>query len=404
MQTPIPVAEACRRLDDLALRWGTTRLPLESAAGRVLAEPLRADRDFPPFDRVAMDGIAISAGAAAEGRRDFAVIGIQAAGDPPLAIKLDGEAVEVMTGAVLPGGTAAVVPVEDLEGKGPRLRLREGVHVRSGQNIHGRASDAPAGSVLVPEGQVLHGPALAVAASVGATAVEVRGRPRIAVLSTGSELVDVSETPAPHQIRVSNLSALRAGLELDGHPPSWTGRVSDDRALLARKLSTLFEAHDVVVLSGGVSQGRYDHVPSLLEDLGCCILFHGVKQRPGRPLLAATGREGQLVLALPGNPVSSVVCLHRFLLPLLRRREGRPATVRRAHLAKPVRWGRPLSLFLACSLEDGHPGLPMANPLPSGGSGDLASLAGSDGFLELEEGRAGWEAGDEATFWPWAPR
>jgi molybdopterin molybdotransferase len=232
----------------------------------------------------------------------------------------------------------------------------------------------------------------------------VRRRPRLALLATGSELVGVDELPAPYQIRVSNLTALRGSLDLHGYAPAWSGRVGDNRVELGRLLSTLLEGHDVLVLSGGVSRGRYDHVPGLLAELGCHILFHGVRQRPGRLLLAATGPRGQLVLALPGNPVTMVICLHRYLLPLLQQREGRPSAARRVRLATALRWGRPLALFLGARLESAATGLPLAWPLPTGGSGDFAPLAASDGFLELEEGRPGWEAGEEATFWPWMPR
>lgn len=403
-EAPISVNEAERRLEELPLDWGRERLPLERAAGRVLAGSLCADRDFPPFDRVAMDGIAVSSVALLEGRREFTVRGIQGAGEVPLAIESLAEAVEIMTGAVLSTGCDTIIPVEDLERVGPALRLKPGVQARPGQHIHAAGSDASAGDLLLHPGRLLHGPALAAAASVGATTLEVVRRPRIAVLATGSELVDVSQQPAAHQIRVSNLSALQAGLELDGHTPAWCGRVSDERTLMGRTLQGLLEGHEIVVLSGGVSMGRYDHVPGLLRELGCRLLFHGVRQRPGRPLLAAVGPAGQLVLALPGNPVTAVICLHRYLLPLLRRREGRPQLNRTARLIQPVHWGRPLALFLATSVDSGRDNQLEATPLPSSGSGDVARLAESDGFLELAEGAPGWEAGDQATFRPWGPR
>lgn len=401
---PIPVDEADRRLAALALPWGRETVPLDGAAGRVLDEDLVADRPFPPFDRVAMDGVAVSFAQVEAGRREFTVAGIQAAGEPPLEVAGLEDAVEVMTGAVLPRGCDTVIPVEDLERVGTRVRLGTKCHPVRGQDIHFAGSDGRVGDRLLAAGQVLHGPALAVAASLGATRLAVRGRPQIALLATGSELVDVGGHPEPHQIRVSNLSALRGGLQLSGHEPAWVGRVGDDRGTMGDRMAWLLDRHDVVVASGGISKGRFDHVPGLLQELGCELLFHGVLQRPGRPMLAARGPRGQLVLGLPGNPVSAVICLHRYLIPLLHRQEGRPDGARVVLLEKPIRWGRPLTLFLACRLSHADKGQTLALPLSGGGSGDHVHLVDSDGFLELEGGQGGREAGEAILFRSWMPR
>ncbi|MDP2361867.1 MAG: molybdopterin molybdotransferase MoeA [bacterium] len=399
---PIPMAQAWQRLAELPLDWGVEEVALEHAAGRILAQDLRADRSFPPFHRVAMDGIAIMGVSLDKGDCVFHAAGIQAAGDPPLTLGDRGDAIEVMTGAVLPSGADTVIPVEELEQVADGIRLRAGARPRPGQNIHTAGSDAQAGALLLGPGAFLHGPALAVAASVGAASLWVRRRPRIAVLATGSELVDVGEQPAPHQIRVSNVTALCAGLQLDGHLPAWSGRCGDERDRLGGTIRDLLARHEVLVLSGGVSMGRCDHVPGLLAELGCRILFHGVRQRPGRPLLAALGPDGQLVTALPGNPVTAVIGLHRYLLPLLRLKEGRPDRVATVRLADTLPWGRPLALFLAATLDSSADGPSLAHPLPGGGSGDLSTLAASRGFLCLEEEGGRWEAGELVPFRPWS--
>ena len=300
-------------------------VPLEAAAGRILAETLVAERDLPPFDRVAMDGIAIRHRAWAAGGRRYRVEGVVGAGSEPAALNDDGQCLEVMTGAMLPPGADTVIPVESIRfADGFAVLGNEPVIV--GANVHRQASDGDAGDIALTIGTRLRGPELAVAASVGRGTVRVSRSPQIAIISTGDELVGPNVSIQPWQIRRSNAHGIAALLRERGHSDLVDVHVSDDRPLLTERISTLLATRDVLILSGGVSAGRFDYVPGVLSDLGVRRIFHKVAQRPGKPLWFGVSAEGKPVFALPGNPVSTLVCLVRYVLPALDRLCGRPPT------------------------------------------------------------------------------
>jgi molybdopterin molybdotransferase len=404
---PLSVSAADRLLAELVPSFREEQVPLAKAAGRVLARPLLADRDAPPFHRVAMDGIAVAGAAWEAGQRRFRLAGTAAAGEAPLRLADPAQALEVMTGAVLPEGCDRVVPVEDLVREGDQqVSVRADLACPPGRHVHARADDARAGDQLLAAGLRLDSPALAVAASVGASCLWVRRAPRVALLATGSELVDVADTPQAWQIRASNLAACAAALERAGHAPLLARRVQDDPDRLARSIHEALEAAELLVLSGGVSMGRYDLVPGLLEQAGGVARIHGVLQRPGKPLLVVDfpARPGRLAVGLPGNPVSALTCLHRHVLPWLAAAEGRVEPLFRVPLLESVKRPRGLSLFLPVRLEPDPHGRAAARPAPTGGSGDLVRLAGSHGFVELEpdaEGRPA-PAGTLAHFRAWS--
>lgn len=367
----ITVTQA-ERLIRRAMRPAPTIIvPLADAAGDILREPLRADRSLPPFDRVMMDGVALSCDAWKRGCREFHIEGIQAAGKPALWRRESVGCIEVMTGAVLPRGCDCVVPVEEIEVRSGWVRITG--NVTRGQFIHRTGTDARRGQVLVPAGRLLDGPAIAVAASVGKTHLRVEKRPTIAIVSTGNELVEVGTRPLPHQIRRSNSHALAASLRLHGFRDVKMYRTPDkpsDRVLRAALMA------DSVLVTGGVSQGRFDLVPAVLKQLGVREAFHRVRQRPGKPMwFGVRGRT--LVFGLPGNPVSCLVCLHRYLLPS-----------RDTKLAKPIARGA-LTVFR-----------PVSNGVPVriNTSGDFADLARSDGFVEIPEG-TGYVR--RVRYWSW---
>ncbi len=389
---------ADKRLQLAKGHFGLRSVALNRAAGEVLASEILADRDFPPFDRVAMDGIAV---AWQDSTSSWPLEGLQAAGAPRGNL-VPGSAMEAMTGAMLPSGADTVIPVEHLLLEKGLARLAPDQSVRRGQNVHHRATDRRAGDVVLKAGTLLDGPSLAVAASVGAGELSVIRRPRIRLISTGSELVNVEATPLAHQIRASNLVGMRHSLELNGFPVDGANIVTDDPAKILNQIEAALEEADVLILSGGVSMGDLDHVPDLLNEAGLETLFHGIAQRPGKPLLAACGR-GKLVFALPGNPVSALVCLHRYVLKCLKQAAGLKDPVSQARLATDFHFSKKLAFFLPVILEEQADGRLAASPAGTGGSGDLAGLAGTDGFLELAADRDTWQAGESLPLTRWMP-
>ncbi len=368
-------------------------IPLPQAAGRVLREPLTADRDLPPFNRVSMDGIAIQFAAFETGQRQFRVAGTQFAGQPAQTLTDPTACLEVMTGAMLPTGTDTVIRYEDLQ-------ITEGVAeiqidaIQAGQNVHHRATDRKQDEELVPIGTRLGPPEMAVAASVGKATILVSKRPKIALISTGDELVDVADTPEPYQIRRSNTYLLQTVLQSAGAETTLL-HLPDDADTMETALKTLLTEYDALVLSGGVSAGKADFVPSVMERLGVRQLFHQVAQRPGKPLWFGASDEGKVVFGLPGNPVSTFLCAYRYLLPWLKASLGLPVLHPSvARLARSVSFTPKLTYFLPVRLSVSPDGIGFAAPLPGSGSADYANLVQCDGFMELPPERAEFSEGE----------
>lgn len=361
-------------------------LPLDEALARLWAAlpapaspEVRADRDDPAADLAAMDGVALRSGDGTAPRR---LLGTLYAGDDPAAFAVGpGTAVRIMTGAALPAGADAVLPVEQLrEADGaihPLAAPEPRDHVRS------RGGQARAGDLLLPAGRPANVARTALRAWVGQP-VPPPSRVRVAVASTGDELV---AEPLPHQIRDSNGPMLAAlahalGAEVERRPA-----LPDDPAALAAALRNPGGAR-ILVTSGGVSMGEHDHLPAVLKDLGARVLFHKVRLKPGKPMLAAQLGD-LLVLGLPGNPVSAYLNALLFLPVALAKLEGRgrPAPWRRARLAAPVRHRGDRPLLHPCRWEGER-----LQPLPTRGSADLVTLAQADAFAWIEAPGAGAEA------------
>ena len=377
-------------------------VPLRDGAGRVLRQEVRSDRDAPPFDRVAMDGIAIASTALREGRREFRIAAVQPAGTAPLRLAALTDCIEVMTGAALPDGCDAVVPVERIRIDGNVATLAAGHVPLPWMHVHRRASDARVGDLLLPAGTRLGGPEMAIAASAGLASLTVAQAPRIAVISTGDELIEPGLPVLGHQVRRSNTYGLAAALRLAGFAPMTDLHLPDQRPVQEEALADALAQHDVLVLSGGVSAGRFDHVPAALEALRVRRVFHQVSQRPGRPLWFGVGNSGTAVFALPGNPVSVLVCLSRYVIPALLAAAGVGISARRnVVLAQAYDFPSPLTCFLPVALEYDRKGNTLAAPRPTRGSGDFISLAGTDGFVELPCGPALHRAGLAVPFYPW---
>jgi molybdopterin molybdotransferase len=372
-------------------------IPLAQVNGRVLAEKITADRDLPPFDRATMDGIAIAYRAWYEGQRAFSLEGTQAAGMPSQVLSNPAHAFEVMTGAVLPSGTDTVVRYEDVSIQDNVATVTVAT-VERGQSIHYQGSDARQESLLLEPGFVLSPAEVALLASVGKSFVRVFDPPRAAVVSTGDELVDVDETPLLHQVRRSNGHALAAELEAL-HVNASLSHLPDDKDVLQAKLRDLVEANDVIILSGGVSKGKFDFVPEVLESLGVVKHFHQVSQRPGKPFWFGASAGGKTVFALPGNPVSTFLCFQRYVKPWLLQSLGVQAAPAYAVLAQSFSFPLKLTYFLQVSVRN-EQGRLMAYPDAGGGSGDFANLKNVTGFLELPLEQAQFQAGEVFPYWP----
>lgn len=394
----LSVAEAELIILDHCLALGTEGVPLEQARGRVLREDLRADRDFPPFDRVTMDGIAIAFEHFSAGQRSFPVAGIQAAGAPRLQLEQTGACIEVMTGAMLPGGADTVIRYEDLRlDKGCAEILIEEIAFR--QNLHFQGIDRRSGDLIVPAGRKIAAPEIATAASIGKSTLQVARLPRVAIVSTGDELVDVADTPLPHQIRRSNVYAVQAMLLDHFHIDSRLFHYADDKAQITEGVRQILETFDLVVLTGAVSEGKFDYLPEVLNDLGVEKCFHKVAQRPGKPFWFGHFQRRVVFFALPGNPVSAFLCAWRYLAPFLRRSLGQvDAPPASAVLAEDVVFKPKLTYFLPVKLDNATNGTLQAFPLPGHGSGDLANLNDADGFLELPLESDHFRAGEVFPF------
>ena len=377
-------------------------LPVAQCAGAVLRENVYAERDQPPFDRVTMDGIALTSSAAGSGRTRYRIQATQAAGEPPLALKSSDQCIEIMTGAVLPSGCDCVIPVERIKNENGTATLESPTLATPWKNVHRRASDQKQGALLLATGTVLHAPEIAVAASAGMARLRVSGQPSIIVISTGSELVEPGEPIAPHQIRRSNAYAVAASLRERGFQRVAEDHINDDSAALRERLSRHLRTHEVLVLSGGVSMGKFDLVPKSLEALGVHCLLHGIAQRPGRPMWFGTTHEGRAVFALPGNPVSTLVCLSRYVLPALYAAMGvRTESFERIALATPLEWSPALTGFMPVKVAHDDWGRPWATPCPTNGSGDFTSLALTDGFVELPPGPTSLSKGFLTRLYRW---
>ena len=399
----LSVAEA-----ESAIAGAMPLLPTEDCAllqarGRILRGSIAADRDMPPFDRVTMDGFALSSAALAAGECSFRVAGLQAAGMMPQKLEDAHTCIEVATGAMLPTGTDCVVPYEEVVRDGSMIQVQHAQAFNAGTHVHQRGSDHRMGNVLVRPGTRLTPRELAVAASVGAGVLRVSVIPRIAVVSTGDELVDV-EAPAPaaHQIRRSNDLALSSALQAAGFPRVERFHFRDVRSEIFDGLRRLMTEADVLILTGGVSKGKYDYLPSVLEELNVRKIFQGVAQRPGKPLWFGVSPRQTPIFALPGNPVSTYVCFRRFVLPALAQMSGAP-TAKRQHavLTETVRFQPPLTYFIPVRLEHDEAGACRAQPMPTNTSGDFSALVGTDGFLELPASVSEFPPGTAAPFWRW---
>ena len=398
----LTVAQASAEILSAVHDFGTEPVGVDRACGRILRQTVAAERDQPPFDRVTMDGIAISYDAYAAGARSFTIQGTQHAGDPVQSLTGADGCIEIMTGAMRPEGTDCIVPVERISVEDGMAVLHDDYMPERSQFIHARGSDHAEGHAVIQPGQVIAPMDVAIIASCGLTEVEVAGIPKVAVISTGNELVPPGIAIEPHQIRLSNGPALVAMLTSRGFSNTTHEHLPDEPATLEKRLGELLAVSDVLVLSGGVSMGKADFVPQVLTDLGVEVVFHKISQRPGKPMWFGIGPEGQAVFALPGNPVSTLVCCRQYVLPALLQASGRATVaVDYAVLETDVEFRPALTCFMPVRVASDEDGRTTAKPVPTNTSGDFASLTGTDGYVELEKETSIFPAGTAVQLHRW---
>lgn len=388
----ITVEEADRIILEAVKITNPEKVSFDDCLGRVLAEDIFADRDFPPFNRVMMDGIAIRFADWQAGIRRYKVQELLPAGSPSITLKESGSCIEIMTGAVCPIDANAVIRYEDLIIENGIAIIEEGKETNPDQNIHPQGSDRKRGDQLIEKGTLLTAAEIGVLATVGKSTVQVQKRLKVAIVSTGDELVGINQTPLAHQIRKSNVYNIQAQLKSKGFS-GHIFHIADDKKKLRKEIEKILNTYEVVVLSGGVSKGKLDYVPEILNELGVEKQFHFVKQRPGKPFWFGTYANGT-VFALPGNPNSTFIGLIRFVIPFLYKSEGLEPLQTKAKLAHDFSFNPNLTYFLQVRLVYDSDGHLMATPLPGHGSADLANLVDADGLLELPSAKSDFKKGE----------
>ncbi|WP_341840792.1 molybdopterin molybdotransferase MoeA [Chitinophaga caseinilytica] len=395
------VSEAYNAMLRTAAGFGVTTVLLEAAEGRVLRETVHADRPFPPYDRVTVNGLAIAFESYERGQRVFGSGGIQAAGMPRLQLANLADGMEVMRGSVLPDLTDTIVPFDQLEvaeHEGFRRFTVPG-NVQPGHHIHRKGADAHAGKPLLEPG-VRIGPAeIGVLAGTGKAEVKVSALPKVLLVATGNELVEVRETPEPHQVRMSNVYSLAAGLREMGIPADIV-HLADEKPRMAEELLPLLHRCDVLICTGAVGDGRFNHLPEVLAEAGMEKIVDGVGQKPGKKILFGRMSGGPVVFALPGNPQSVMTNYARYIRPWLEVCLGLPDRKPvLAKLSETLTFARPLEYFIPVKLYVSGEAVLQALPIPHQGSGDLSALALADGFMALPSTSNVFEAGNAFPVW-----
>lgn len=370
----------------------TETIPLGDALGRVLAEDVAADRDYPPFHRSTRDGFAVNSAEVSHTPVTLERVGEIQAGQHFEGRIEEGQCLQIMTGAPLPEGADAVVMIEHTRAESSRIEFKRAVELW--ENVVRRGSEAPVGSKILPVGRRLGAGEIGLLASVGKARVTVFIQPSVAILPTGDEVVPIEQAPQWFQIRNSNAMMLVAQVKAAGGVPKVVGIAPDEKEALRRLILEGLQS-DLLILSGGVSMGKYDLVKEVLGELGAEFIFHGVAIRPGKPLLFGRARE-KFLFGLPGNPVSSYVTFELFARPALRVLAGEPfqePVFLRARLAQPFRQRHRLTAFMPARVEM-QEGVASVSLVGWQGSGDLVGVAAANCFLVVHPEQTEIAAGD----------
>jgi len=393
----ISISEAIQIVEAQAGRLAIEQAELPLARGRILAEDIVADTDLPPFDRAQMDGYAVRADDVANVPAQLCIVGESAAGAGWHHEMKAGEAVRIMTGAPVPTGADAVQQVELTRENDSQVEILAPVEL--GRSIVRRASEIKSGETVLRAGEEINAAMIATLASFGYANVKVSRRPRVAVMATGSELVDVDQKPGQDQIRDSNNYTIEAYATMSNSVVERLPLAGDDTEELKRQISRAAEHTDVLITSGGVSMGVYDFTKAALKELGAEIFFERVALRPGKPTVFA--RLGKtLVFGLPGNPVSVSVTFNLFVRTALRAMQGAKETtlpVEHAVLARNLKGSIDRESYLPATLRTDEKGILLAQPLKWGGSSDFVSFARATALINLPAGAGIIESGTSVT-------
>ncbi len=380
--------------------YGKENISYDLVIGRVLAEDILADRDLPPFDRPTVDGIAIRFTSYEEGFRSFNMKAIQSAGETSVAIDSEDQCIEIMTGAALDSTVDTVIRYEDITVDNGIATIN--INIEKGQNIHLKGKDKKAGEILVKANQVITPAIIGIAASVGKTSLWVKKLPKIAIISTGDEMISPELTPTSFQLRRSNGVTISSVLEKYKIKADLI-HLNDDYEEIKKELSNYIDIYDILLMSGGVSMGKFDYLPQVCEELGIKKLFHKIKQRPGKPFWFGKSQNQKLLFAFPGNPVSVFMCLHRYFIPWLERSLEIPqSSPLYAILENDIEFPFSLQYFAQTKLQINKQGQLIANIVDTNGSGDFSHLAETNAFVELPLEQNTFRKGEVYKVWQYS--
>jgi molybdopterin molybdotransferase len=369
--------EALNLIQGLIVPQQVQNVAIQDAIGLILAEDLTADRDFPPFNRAMMDGIAIKNTAI----KKWLIEDIAFAGEPQKHLRNSEAAIEIMTGAPVPLECSSIIKIEDIvffELAGEKWAEYTGQDaIKHGQFIHTQASDCKKNDPILSSGSKIGPVEIAIAATIGKSELSVFKKPAIAIFSTGDEIVGIHEKPQAHQIRSSNSVMLESVLKSHGFSTT-VAHMKDEKSVVAKSLESALEKHEILLLSGGVSAGKKDFIPEVLAELGFKPIFHKIAQKPGKPLYVGNRADGRLVFAFPGNPISTLTCFWIYFLPWLLGNKLILSTIPVVNLPAS---NPKLDQWLPVKIKGGQ-----AETLKNNGSGDLFHWKFADGLVWQKAG------------------
>ena len=396
MNTFIPYKKALSIIEEHKGNFSIESRNLEDCVGAYLAEDLVADRYFPPYDRVTMDGIAIAHKAFDAGQKTFTIETTVAAGTPQKTLIEKSNCMEVMTGAIMPKGVDTVIRYEDLIIEEQKATIQIEV-LRPKQNVHFKGSDLTKDTLIVKKGKQISSAEINIAASIGKTTLQVVKMPKTIIFSTGDELVPVGQIPEAHQVRRSNSYGIQASLKQWGLEAT-IAHLNDDKNQMTTTIAKAIEAYDLFIFTGGVSKGKYDYLPEVLETLKVRQHFHKVQQRPGKPFWFGSIKNEKTFFALPGNPVSSFVCAYVYVNFWLRKSLNLQTKTQYVRLKNDIEFKPNLVYFLEATVENLPDGSLVATAIKGNGSGDFSKLVKTDGFLILPQNKSQFLADEVYPF------